>query len=144
MSLINKAWKDRLYKYISGIITNKKQKLIVINGVADHIHILVSMTGSISVGELVKNIKEHSTKFINSEKLVMGKFQWQEGYGGFSCSKSHMRNTIHYIENQEAHHHKKTFREEYVELLEEYNIPYKEEYLFDQIKDVPPLQGGED
>lgn len=128
--LIDPFWKDRLYAYFSGTVSGKKQKLMIANGAEDHVHLLVSMSGGISIGELVRDVKEHSTKFINSEGLVRGKFLWQEGYGAFSYSKSELHRVIQYIENQEEHHRKKGFREEYVELLNEFGISFEEKYLW--------------
>ncbi|MBL7891227.1 MAG: IS200/IS605 family transposase [Bacteroidia bacterium] len=130
-SLITEKVKVPLYKYISGIIENQKQKLYIINGAPDHVHILISMSPVISISSLVREIKEHSTKFINSNSFITGKFQWQEGFGAFSYSKSQVPDLIEYIKNQELHHAKKSFREEYLDLLNKNEIKYKEEYLFE-------------
>ena len=128
---ISVDWKDELYKYITGIISNKKQKLIHINGISDHIHILIGMKPTISLSDLVRDVKFNSTNFINAKRYINGKFYWQEGFGAFSCSPSQLDKVINYIKNQEIHHKRKTFKEEYVEFLKRYNVEYKPEYLFD-------------
>lgn len=132
-SLISKIWKDELYKYITGIVQNKKSKLIAINGVSDHIHIFIGYQPSISIPDLVKDIKVASSLWINEKQLVKGKFNWQEGYGAFSYGRSQMDVVCKYIENQEAHHAKKTFRDEYLRFLKQFQIEYDEKYLFDFI-----------
>lgn len=132
-SLINASWKDSLYKYITGVVTNQGQKLYIINGMPDHIHILISCKPTVMLSDLVKEIKEHSTKYINQQNLVPGKFSWQVGFGAFSVSYGNVDRVVNYIKNQEEHHTKKTFREEYKEFLIENNIEYKEEYLFEEV-----------
>lgn len=132
-NLISKNNKDEIYKYITGIITNHKQKLIVINGMPDHIHILVGIKPDISLSNLVRDIKSNSSKFINEQKWINGKFEWQTGFGAFSYGHSQLANVIKYIENQEEHHKTKTFREEYIAFLKLFNIDFKNEYLFDDI-----------
>jgi putative transposase len=129
-NVIDKSFKNELYKYICGIVTNKKQKVFSINGVADHIHILVSIGPDYSISNLVKDIKVNSTKWINERKFVMGKFQWQEGFGAFSVSQSQISKVATYIDNQEEHHMKTTFRQEYIDFLKSYNIEYDEKYIF--------------
>ncbi len=133
-NLIAKEWKDELHKYIAGIIKGKDQKPIIVNGMPDHIHAFVGLRPSLSISDLVRDIKNNSSNFINDKKLVKGKFSWQEGYGAFSYSHSHIDNVYNYILNQEEHHKKKTFREEYVEFLQKFEIEYKDEYLFDWIE----------
>ncbi|MBY0245229.1 MAG: IS200/IS605 family transposase [Sphingobacteriaceae bacterium] len=130
-NLIAKAWKEELYKYISGIITNKGHKSIIVNGVSDHIHIFVGLKPSMALSDLVRDIKNNSSKFINDKKLVRGKFSWQEGYGAFSYAHSQIEQVYNYILNQEQHHHKKTFKEEYVDFLQKFEIEYNETYLFE-------------
>ncbi len=133
MSLIRSDWKEELNKYITGIIQNKKHKLIAINSVSDHIHIFIGMKPVQSVSDLLKDIKENSSKWINSQKLVKGKFKWQSGFGAFSYSHSQIDYVVNYINNQERHHKKKTFKQEYVEFLKKYNVPYDERYIFKDI-----------
>lgn len=129
-NLIHKKWKDELYKYICGIVNAKQQKVYAIGGVADHIHILVSIKPNTSISELVRGIKANSSKWINEKGLVLGKFQWQGGFGAFSYAQSQLDTVIKYINNQEKHHKVKTFRDEYTEFLEKFEIDYDEKYLF--------------
>ncbi|KAF2515496.1 IS200/IS605 family transposase [Flavobacterium zhairuonense] len=132
-NLISKSWKDEVYKYITGIITNKEQKLIAINGMSDHVHILMGMKPDKSLSDLVRDIKANSSKFINDKRWINGKFEWQGGFGAFSYSHSQLTNVIKYIENQEEHHKTKTFKEEYIEFLKLFNVDFKNEYVFDEI-----------
>ena len=129
-AVIDALWKDELYKYITGIVQKQKHKLIAMNGMPDHVHILVGLHPSQSISELLQDIKGSSSKWINEKGFVKGKFEWQAGYGAFSYSKSHLKNVIRYIEHQEEHHAKKSFREEYVEFLVEYEIDYDERFIF--------------
>lgn len=131
--LISQKRKDEIYKYITGIIANQKQKLIAINGMPDHIHILVGIKPNISLSDLVRDIKSSSSKFINEQKWISGKFEWQNGFGAFSYGHSQLNNVIKYIENQEEHHKTKTFKEEYIAFLKLFNIDFKNEYLFDDV-----------
>ena len=132
-NLIHTSFKDELYKYICGIVNGNKQKVYAINGMPDHIHILASIKPDISLSDLVRDIKANSSKWLNAKNFVKGKFQWQEGFGAFSYSKSQLDTVIRYIENQEAHHSKKTFKEEYLQFLNEFNIEYDQRYLFEWI-----------
>nr|WP_199000156.1 IS200/IS605 family transposase [Flavobacterium sp. ASV13] len=131
-NLISKNNKDEIYKYITGIITNQKQKLIAINGMPDHIHILVGIKPDISLSDLVRDIKSSSSKFINEQKWINGKFEWQTGFGAFSYGHSQLTNIIKYIENQEEHHKTKTFKEEYIQFLQLFNVDFKNEYVFEE------------
>ena len=130
-NFIAKPWRDDLHKYITGIVKGKEQKSIIVNGVADHIHCFVGLKPSMTISDLVRDIKNNSTNFINEKKLVKGKFSWQEGYGAFSYSHSQINDVYNYILNQEEHHKKKTFKEEYLEFLNKFEIPFEERYLFD-------------
>ncbi len=132
-NLIVQSWKDDLHKYIAGIIKGKEQKSIIVNGMPDHIHAFVGLRPSMPISDLVRDIKNNSSNFINEHKFVKGKFAWQEGYGAFSYSHSHITNVYDYILNQEEHHKKKTFREEYHELLKKFEIEFNEKYLFEWI-----------
>lgn len=132
-SLIHSSWEEELYKYISGIIRNKEQKLLAINGMPDHIHILIGMRPSCCLSDLVREIKKSSNDFVNEKKFSKFKFQWQEGYGAFSYSHSALDNVIAYINNQKEHHKLKTFREEYLDFLEKFEVAYKDEYLFEWV-----------
>ena len=124
--------REEIEKYICGIFNNKKQKVLAIYANPDHIHIFFSYKNlTISIPELVKIVKVESNKFINEKRFCMGKFSWQEGYGAFSYSKSQVENVKNYVLNQEEHHKKKSFRTEYVQLLEKFEIEFKTEYLFE-------------
>jgi len=129
-SIINALWKDELYKYITGIIQNNNHKLICINGMADHVHILAGVRPTQSVSDLMQDIKGSSSKWINEKRLVKGKFEWQEGYGAFSYGKSQIKEVISYIENQEQHHRKRSFIEEYRDFLTAFEITFDERYIF--------------
>jgi REP element-mobilizing transposase RayT len=133
-SLISLSWEAELYKYIAGIITNKGQKLVSINGMPDHIHILIGMKPNCCLSDLVREIKKSTNTFIKEKKFTRFNFQWQDGYGAFSYSHSALDNVIKYIENQKEHHKKTSFREEYVEFLNKYKVEYKDEYLFEWIE----------
>ncbi len=133
-NLISKDWKDELYKYITGICTNNQQKLIAINGVADHIHILIGLKPAMALSDLMREIKTSSSKFINEKGWIKGNFNWQEGYGAFSYSHSQLDNVIAYIQNQEIHHQTKTFKEEYLAFLDKFDISFEERYLFEWIE----------
>ena len=134
-SFIHISWEEELYKYITGIITNKGQKLIAINGMPDHIHILIGIKPSCCLSDLVREIKTSSNEFINVKKFSKLKFEWQEGYGAFSYSHSALNNVIAYIQKQKEHHKRKSFREEYEDFLMKFEIEYKKEYLFEWIDD---------
>lgn len=130
-NLIQTTWEDELYKYITGIIIAKGQKLIAINGVSDHIHILIGMKPTFHLSDLVREVKKASTKFITESGFVNGKFQWQTGFGAFSYSQSALDNVYKYVMNQKEHHRNKTFRDEYLEFLNVYEVSFDEKYLFD-------------
>ncbi len=129
-SLIKPEFKEDLYKYITGIVRNQGQKLIAINGMPDHVHILIGLKPAMALADLVREIKADSTNFINDRKLVHGRFNWQEGYGAFSYGHSQLNTIIRYIENQETHHHKQSFKDEYMTLLRKFDIAFDEKYVF--------------
>jgi len=133
-SLIQKEWKDELYKYITGIVQNNKHKLIAINGMPNHLHIFVGYKPHQLVPDLLKGIKGSSSGWINNKKLVKGKFQWQEGYGAFSYSRSQIDIVAKYIHNQEEHHRRKSFREEYLGFLKQFNVSFDEKYILKDIE----------
>ena len=128
--LIDKEWKDELYKYITGIIQNHSHKVLQINGMPDHIHILFGMRTTQSISDLMKYVKQDSSKWINKKGFVNEKFSWQAGFGAFSYSKSQVPKVINYIKNQENHHKKKSFIDEYLELLDEFEIDFDKRYIF--------------
>jgi REP element-mobilizing transposase RayT len=129
-NLIPKRHRETIHKYITGIVQNRDQKMLSIFCMPDHTHILVGMKPSISISTLTRDIKAGSSKFINDNKWVTGKFKWQVGFGAFSYSRSQIDNVIKYILNQETHHKRKTFKEEYFDLLKKFGIEYDEKYLF--------------
>ena len=129
---ISEQWKDELYKYISGIIANKNQKLMIVNGMPNHIHLLIGTKPNCNLSDLIRDIKANSSKWINEKKFTNFHFEWQTGFGAFTVSQSVVPKVIEYIKNQEEHHRKKTFKEEYVEFLKAYQIDFKDEYLFDE------------
>jgi REP element-mobilizing transposase RayT len=129
-NLISEKWETELHKYISGIIKGKGQKPIIVNGVKDHIHAFVGLKPSMSVSDLVRDIKNNSTNFINDNKFVKGKFSWQEGFGAFTYSHSQIGAVYEYIKNQKEHHKKKTFKEEYLEFLDKFEVEFNKKYLF--------------
>jgi REP element-mobilizing transposase RayT len=132
--IIKSSWKNELYKYIAGIIQNQGHKVLAINGMPDHIHVFIGMRPTQSLSDLIQDIKGDSSKWINQKRLVSGRFSWQEGFGGFSYSKSHVDSVIDYIKNQEVHHRKRTFIEEYQELLKKFEIDYDERYIFKPVE----------
>jgi len=133
ISLITDQWREQLHKYITGIIQNHGHKLIVINSMSDHIHIFIGMKPIQALSDLLQDIKEYSSKWINANKFVMGHFNWQAGYGAFSYSHSHIDSVVKYIQNQKRHHQKKTFRQEYIEFLEKFHVDYDERYIFKEV-----------
>jgi REP element-mobilizing transposase RayT len=134
LALITQDFKEELYKYITGIVRNKNQKLISINGMADHIHILIGLRPAMALADLVQDIKSDSSAWINRKKLARGKFAWQEGYGAFSYGHSQLDMIIRYIQNQEKHHRRRSFKNEYLALLRKFQIDFKEEYVFEFIE----------
>ena len=128
--IIQKSWKEELYKYIAGIVQNNNHKLLCINGMPDHIHILFGLRPSQSISELMQDIKGSSSKWINEKHLVHSKFSWQEGYGAFSYSNSDVPAIIQYILNQTDHHKRKTFTEEYHEMLKAFDVDFNERFIF--------------
>ena len=129
---IQKEWKDELYKYITGIIQMHEHKLLAINGMAEHLHIFFGMRPTQSLSDFMQDIKGSSSKWINEKKFIKDKFEWQQGYGAFSYSKSQVLKVIDYVQNQEKHHQKITFLEEYKTFLEKFEINYDERYVFNE------------
>ncbi len=128
--IIKQSWKEELYRYLTGIIQNNGHKLLAINGMPDHIHVFFGMRPTQSLSNLMQDIKGDSSKWINNKGLINSRFSWQEGYGAFSYNKSSVDCVIDYIKNQEVHHRKKTFTEEYHEFLEKFEVDFDERYLF--------------
>ena len=134
-AVLNRNIRPRVFEYMSGIITTMKHKSIIVNGTSTHVHILLGLNPSISVSDTVHDIKRSSSLFINNEKLCPGRFSWQEGYGGFSYSRSQISDIYNYIENQESHHRKKTFQQEYIDYLNENEMEFSQQFLFDFFED---------
>jgi REP element-mobilizing transposase RayT len=133
-NLISKQWKDDVHKYIAGVIKGKGQKPIIVNGMPDHIHAFFGLQPAMPISDLVRDMKNNSSKFINEKRFLKGRFSWQEGYGAFSYAYPQVKTIYDYILNQEEHHKKKFFRQEYIGLLKDFNIDYDEKYLFDWIE----------
>ena len=129
-NLIRPEHNDELQKYITGIVSGRKQKLIAINNMPDHVHLLVGLQPDVALSDLVRDIKAGSSGLIKRQRWVAGRFSWQEGFGAFSHSRSQLDTVIRYIQNQQKHHAKKTFRQEYVELLEKFGVDYDPRYIF--------------
>ncbi|WP_126650541.1 IS200/IS605 family transposase [Chryseobacterium aureum] len=134
-NLISKENREELHQFITGIVSHRNQKLFAVFAMPDHVHILISMNPSLSVSDLVRDIKAGSSKFINEKGWVNGKFNWQEGYGAFSYSKSSVDSVVKYILNQEEHHKNKSFREEYLDFMSKFEIEYDPKYLFEWVND---------
>ena len=130
LSLIRPEFKEELYKYISGIVRKQSQKLIAINGMSDHVHILIGLKPAMALADLVRDIKVDSSSFINKKKWVRGRFSWQEGYGAFSYGHSQLDTIIRYIQNQEHHHRRRTFKDEYLTWLKKFEVPFDDRYIF--------------
>lgn len=134
-AMIKPEHKEEIHKYITGIVQKRDHKLIAINSMPDHVHILIGYDPKQALSELVRDIKAGSSKFINDSKSLKSKFFWQEGYGAFSYSRSQLDNVVKYIENQEEHHKKIDFRAEYLEMLEKFSVDYDPKYLFEWLGD---------
>lgn len=134
-NLIAAEHNEELQKYITGIVSGKVQKLITINNMPDHVHVLIGLQPDACLSDLVRDVKAHSSKFINEKRWVAGRFAWQEGFGAFSYSRSQLGAVIRYIENQQQHHAKKSFHDEYVELLEKFEVDYDPKYIFRPARD---------
>lgn len=133
-NLISKNNREELHKYITGIVQKREQKMLSIFSMPDHTHLLIGLKPSIAISDLVRDIKAGSSNFINEKKWIQGKFNWQEGFGAFSYSRSQIDDVIKYILNQEEHHKKKTFREEYLDFLVKFDVQYDNKYLFEWIE----------
>jgi REP element-mobilizing transposase RayT len=129
-ALIAPEWKERLHQYITGIFQQNNHKMLKINSMPDHIHILVGFRPAQSISSMIQNVKAESSKWIQYQNLCNSKFAWQEGFGAFSYSKSHVPRVIRYIQNQEKHHRKITFLDEYKKLLKVFEVEYDERYVF--------------
>lgn len=136
-NLLSLDWKEELHKYITAIVTQNQQKMMIINSVRDHVHMLIGTNTSCNLADLMREVKTNSSKWINETKPVVGKFEWQKGVGAFSVGPSGVDRVIRYIQNQEEHHRKKTFRVEYIEFLQTYQIEFNPKFIFEDVG-VPP------
>ncbi len=134
-AVIEQLWQDRLQKYITGIIQKNGHKLLAINNMPDHMHLFIGLNPKQSIAELMRLVKGDSSEFINKEGFTKRKFQWQEGYGAFSNSKSQINAVVNYILNQQKHHLKKSFKEEYLEILKDYGVEFEDKYIFQDLVD---------
>jgi putative transposase len=129
-AVLAKAWRSQVFGVIGNLINEANCKTLIVNGVEDHVHCFLGLKPVVSVSELMKTVKAKSSKYINDRKLTPERFEWQEGYGVFSYSQSHVDNVYKYIQNQEANHRKQTFKDEYIDLLKEFKVEYDEQYIF--------------
>jgi len=132
-AVIGNEWKTNLFAIIGSLINDANCKTIIVNGVEDHVHCLIALKPTVSVSELMQAVKARSSKYINDNSLTAKRFEWQDGFGVFSYSQSHIDKVYKYIQNQEAHHKKQTFREEYLEFLNKFNVAYDEQYVFQDL-----------
>ena len=132
-AVIDKSWSNRLYGVIGNLINESNCKTIIVNGVEDHVHCFIGLRPVVSVSELLKTVKAKSSKYINDHSLTSSRFEWQEGYGVFSNSQSQVDSVYNYIKNQEEHHKKQTFRDEYIGFLKQFKIEYDEQYIFHEL-----------
>jgi REP element-mobilizing transposase RayT len=133
-AVLDKDWRASVFSVIGNIINETGCKAIIVNGVEDHVHCFFGLKPTISISELMKTVKARSSKYINDNRFLPNRFEWQVGYGAFSYSNSQIDSVFKYIKNQEKHHAKKTFKEEYVATLEEFQIPYDERFIFEDLK----------
>ena len=132
-AVLNKDWRSEVFATAAKFINDTGCQSLIVNGVEDHVHCFISLKPSVSISELMKAVKAKSSKFINDSGFLSHRFEWQEGYGAFSYSQSQIQNVYRYIENQEEHHKKRTFKEEYLDLLDKFEVEYDERYLFEDL-----------
>jgi putative transposase len=132
-AVIAKEWKSTLFGVIGNLINETGCKTIIVNGVEDHVHCFLGLKPTVSISELMKTVKAKSSKYINDHHLTTSRFEWQEGYGAFSYGHSQIDVVYKYIANQEQHHKKQTFKEEYLEFLDKFEVPYEERYVFEDL-----------
>jgi len=133
-NLLAKEWRQEVFKYLAGIIKAKGQKPIIVNGVEDHVHVFIGLKPSMALSDLVRDMKNNSSNFINDNRWIKGNFSWQEGYGAFSYGHSQIEAVFNYIANQETHHAKQTFKDEYVDFLKKFGIEHAPKYLFESFE----------
>ena len=133
-NLLQREWRQEVFKYMAGIIKNKGQKPIIINGVEDHVHVFLGLKPAMALSDLVRDIKNNSSNYINEHSWIKGKFNWQNGYGAFSYSHSQMDAVYNYIQNQEEHHKQLSFKDEYLDFLKKFEIEHDAKYLFEWLE----------
>ena len=133
-AVIDKKWESDLFGVIGNLINENGCKTLIVNGMPDHVHCFLGLKPSVSLSDLMKNVKAKSSKWVNDNKVANTRFEWQEGYGAFSYSRSQLDNVYKYIENQAEHHKTMTFREEYIAFLKKFDVPYDERYIFEDLK----------
>lgn len=133
-SLIPKQHKEELHKYMTALVQARKAKMLAVNCMPDHVHLFVGFKPSVLISDFVKEIKVQSNEFIKEKKWIQQNFSWQEGYGVFSYGHSQIDRVCKYVLNQEEHHKRKTFKQEYLEFLERFAIPFEEKYLFEWVE----------
>ena len=132
-NLIQKRNKQELHKYITGIVTERGQKLLAVHCMPDHTHVLIGLKPSVALSDVVRDVKNASTNFVNRNRWVAGRFSWQEGFGAFSYGHSQLTGIINYIKDQEQHHASRTFRQEYIQFLKKYEIDHDEKFIFKSV-----------
>jgi len=142
-SLLDINFRERLFEYISGIIKNHEQYPLIVGGYIDHVHIFFELNPDYKVSDVMRIIKSTSSKWINDNRYLKSKFEWQSGYGAFSYSRSQRENVINYIANQKEHHSKKSFKQEYLDFLNNFNVKYDAKYLFDYFDDLYKISPDE-
>ena len=135
-NLLPKRHLEELYKYITGILHRREQKLLAIGGMPDHIHVFIGLNPKDALSDVVRDLKAGSSKFINDQNWVPGKFRWQEGYGAFSYARTRINQVCQYILNQEQHHSRRSFKEEYLDILRKFAVEYDEQYLFEWVEEA--------
>ncbi len=133
-AVLDKDWRKDVFAVIGNLINETGCKTIIVNGVEDHVHCFLGLKPTVSISELMKTIKAKSSKYINDNRILINRFEWQEGYGVFSYSQSHIKKVYNYVANQEKHHHKESFKEEYLKYLDKFEVPYDERYIFEDLK----------
>jgi REP element-mobilizing transposase RayT len=132
-AVIERIWKEELFGVIGNLINETECETILVNGVEDHVHCFFGLEPKVSVSDVMKNAKAKSSKWVNESGLLKHRFEWQKGFGAFSYSRSHIDKVFKYIKNQEAHHKKETFREEYIKMLKAFGVEYEEKYIFEDL-----------
>ena len=133
-AVLDKDWRKDVFAVIGNLINETGCKTIIVNGVEYHVHCFLGLKPTVSISELMKTIKAKSSKYINDNRILINRFEWQEGYGVFSYSQSHIKKVYNYVANQEKHHHKESFKEEYLKYLDKFEVPYDERYIFEELK----------